>query len=98
MRNGPPVQIIVHIIEIRDLSRKSTVGLISCLHSQHLGVWSAPSKLVIRVNILLVQGCNLQQVTTQTGHGAYCISSPLRYAPSVRILVLGQGHDVRTEA
>ncbi len=92
---GPPVQILILSIGIRAPSRRSTLGLISCSHPQQVGVWRIPSRLVIRVNILLVHERNLQQVATQTGHGAYCVSSPLRFAPSALILVLGHGH-VRT--
>ncbi len=65
----PPAKIIILSIGIRNYSSESTVGLISCLHSQHVGIWRIPSRLVIRVNILLVQECNLQQVTTQATHG-----------------------------
>jgi hypothetical protein len=77
----PPMQILILSIGIRDPNRESTVQLISCLHSQHIGVWRILLRLVICVNILLVQECNLQQVTTQTSDGSYCIS-PLKYALS----------------
>jgi hypothetical protein len=83
MQIRPPVQLIILSIGIRDPSRESTEGLISCLHSQHVGIWRIQSRLVIRVNILLVHKRNLQQVATQTGRGAYCISSPLRFVTSL---------------
>jgi hypothetical protein len=90
-RIRPPVWILILSIGIRAPSCESTVALISCSHAQHVGVWRIGSRLVIRVNILLVLKHNLQQVATQTSRGAYCISSPLRFAPSARILVLGHG-------
>ncbi len=72
-RIGPPMQILILSIGIHTPNCESTVGLVSCSHSQDKGVWRIPSRLVIRVNILLVRERNLQQVATQTGRGGYCI-------------------------
>jgi hypothetical protein len=91
-RIGPPVRILILSIVICACSRESTLGLISCSRSSASRRMEIPSRLVIRVKILLVHERNLQQAATQTGRGAYCMCPPLQFAPSARILVLGHGH------
>jgi hypothetical protein len=58
-RIRPPVQIVILSIGIRNLNRESTVGFISCSHSQHVGVWRIPSKISTPDHLLLESAPNL---------------------------------------